>query len=81
MFASSGPRKGFERRAWTGGDVPTAEDKQDGIYRALRSTMFREQIEECGRLDLWACAGTSALQRARIFWNRATLDAWRTLNH
>jgi hypothetical protein len=41
---------------------------------------FREQVRECGGLDLWACAGTSALERARIFWNAASLDAWRTFS-
>lgn len=69
----------YARRAWTGGK---------SNYRAirhrdfgwLRRWFFREQIRECGGLDLWACAGTSALQRARIFWNRASLDAMATLD-
>jgi hypothetical protein len=33
---------------------------------------------ECGGLDFWKCAGTSSMERARIFWNRALLDAWAT---
>lgn len=70
-------RRVYNRHAWTGGNTPP-----DGFshpdYRALRKRFFREQIDECGGLNLWECAGTSALDRARIFWNRARLDAWRT---
>jgi len=68
----------YSIRAWTGG-------KSD--YRActhpdfgwLRRWFFREEVKRCGGLDFWQCAGTSALQRARIFWNRASLDALATL--
>lgn len=67
------------RRAWTGGDVPPAGFRRRcADYRALVSAMFQEQVRDCLGLDFWACAGTSALERARIFWNRAVLDAWRT---
>lgn len=65
--------------AWTGGSWPTEEDKQNPEFRKIRSYLFREQVKECGGLDLWACAGTSALERARIFWNRANADAHATI--
>src|SRR5438093_7163350 len=70
----------YSRVAWTGGDTPTSEVRRNADYRYLRRMFFREQVRECGGLDLWACAGTSALERARIFWNAATLDAWRTFS-
>jgi len=70
------------RKAWTGGDVPSRQDiRRYRKLRELRSLFFKEQIQECGGLDFWACAGTSSLERARIFWNRAKLDAWRTLTN
>jgi hypothetical protein len=69
----------YDRRAWTGGN---------GYYHAvthkdfnwIRRWFFRDQIKDCGGLGLWAGAGTSALERARIFWKRASLDAMATLN-
>jgi hypothetical protein len=70
-------------RAWTGGDLPSKEYRHNPAnkrFRTLRSILFREQCLECGGLNLWSCVGTSAIERARIFWNRATLDAWRSLN-
>ena len=70
----------YSRVAWTGADTPTSEVRHNRDYRYLRRMFFREQVRECGGLDLWACAGTSALDRARIFWHRATLDAWRTFS-
>lgn len=66
------------RVAWTGGDTPPAR-LADADYRAVRRAFFRGDVAVCGGLNLWACAGTSALDRARIFWRRARLDAWRTL--
>jgi hypothetical protein len=66
-------------RTWTGGSTPTNADKAKPEFRALRSELFREQLRQCGGLDFWKCAGTSCIERARIFWNRATLDAWATL--
>lgn len=67
------------RHAWTGGGVPTKADKATSRFKELRRLFFREQLKMCGGLDLWACAGTSATERARIFWNQATLDAWATI--
>jgi hypothetical protein len=68
------------RIAWTGGSTPTRETRrQDNHFRLLRKMFFLEQLADCGGLDLWVCAGTSVLERARIFWNRATLDAWATV--
>lgn len=68
------------RKAWTGGDIPpTGLRRTNEAYRRLVSLFFREQLKECGGLDLWKCAGTSSMERARIFWNRAKLDAWRSL--
>lgn len=66
--------------AWTGGTKPSETDKRKPEFKSLRHFAFRESLRDCGGLDLWACAGTSALQRARIFWNRANLDAWRTMD-
>jgi hypothetical protein len=68
------------RIAWTGGSMPTRETRRnDNHFRFLRKMFFCEQVCDCGGLDLWACAGTSALERARIFWRRATADAWATV--
>src|SRR5437899_12445152 len=78
FYAPSG--RVYSRVAWTGGDTPTPEIRRNADYRYLRRMLFREQVRECGGLDLWACAGTSALDRARIFWHHATLDAWRTFS-
>ena len=71
----------ISRHCWTGGDTPTKEDKAGRLFRALRRRFFREYVGECGGLDLWKCAGTGSIERARILWNRADLDAWRTLTH
>lgn len=67
------------RVAWTGGESPPKRCR-DSLYRATRSAYFREQVADSGGLDLWACAGTSPLERARIFWNRASGDAWATVS-
>lgn len=69
------------RVAWTGGDLPP-KNYRNKDYCELRSLFFREQVKDCGGLDLWACTGphNSSLCRARIFWGRAKHDAWRTLN-
>jgi hypothetical protein len=69
----------YNRRAWAGGDTPPKGHKCPE-FKALRAAFFRDYLSECGGLDLWECAGTSALDRARIFWGNSTLDAWRTLN-
>jgi len=69
----------LDRVAWTGGDVPSDSVKATKLFRALSKAYFREQVNECGGLDLWKCAGTEALERARIFWNRAECDAWATM--
>ena len=50
------------------------------VFAGIRSLLFREYVRECGGLDLWECAGTTRWDRARLFWNRATLDAWRTVD-
>ena len=63
---------------WNGGRFPTKQDRSF-VFKKLRKHLFREQILECGGLDLWVCAGTSVLERARIFWNRADADALATL--
>lgn len=71
----------FRKRAWTGGKAPTQEDwRANRNLRWITRWLFREQHRESGvPMDYWACAGTSALQRARILWNRAKLDAFATL--
>jgi hypothetical protein len=71
----------FDRIAWTGGDTPTKETRVSVFYRQLRRIYFREQLRDCGGLNLWACAGTSALERARMFWKHASYDAHATLRH
>ena len=71
----------FDYRAWTGGDKPAEGSRRaNRVYRKLVSFFFKESLEACGGLDLWKCAGTGSMERARIFWNRAKLDAWRTIN-
>ena len=67
------------KKAWTGGSRPTKKDKKTPAFRALRHELFREQVADCGGLGLWVCAGTSVLERARIFWGRANYDAHATL--
>ena len=69
----------YQRRAWTGGGADYRSCTHPD-FQWMRRFFFREQIRECGGLDLWACAGTSALERARIFWKRASLDALATLD-
>ena len=73
------PDPGKNRHAWTGGDTPTPGLRRSNAkFRSLVSFFFQEQLVECGGLDFWKCAGTSSMERARIFWNRAILDAWAT---
>lgn len=66
-----------QRNAWTGGDTPPKRFNNP-IFKELQSIFFRESLAICGGLDLWKCAGTGSIERARIFWNAARLDAWRT---
>lgn len=71
----------YRRHAWTGGDVPTATEKTYSDFRKLRRIFFREYLAECGGLALWKWSdgtGTGCMERARIFWKWANLDAWRT---
>lgn len=71
--------KSFEVHAWTGGNTaPKGEYSRNPVFRGLIHAFYRSQVRECGGLGLWACAGTTAMERARIFWNRARHDAWRT---
>ena len=72
----------FSRRAWTGGDTaPSGERRRNPVFRELVRFFFREQLAECGGMDFWKCAGTGSVERARIFWNRAMHDAWRTFQN
>lgn len=75
----------FERIAWAGGTAPKAGISNNSIfgeaYRDLRKAFFREYVKECGGLDLWSCAGTSALQKARTLRKHASYDAWATLRN
>ena len=59
------------------------------VFSSIRSLLFREYVRESGGLDLWhfpggvlpsgeAFEGTTPLERARLFWERAHLDSWRT---
>lgn len=62
---------------WTGGSVPP---KNHTKHKELRKKFFMEDVQSPeGNLTFWKCAGTSVLERARIFWNRASLDAWATI--
>lgn len=70
----------MQRCAWTGGSVPP-EGYNTDLFRVIRRERFREQIADCGGLDLWKCAGTSSMERARIFWQRAKYDAWATIRN
>jgi hypothetical protein len=71
---------GSQRCAWTGGDPPPPGLRRaNAKFRAVVSYYFQEQLAECGGLDRWQCAGTTSMERARIFWNRAMLDAWATV--
>lgn len=67
----------IDRHAWTGGDTPPKRFKNK-MFKEVRRIYFRELLQICGGLDLWKCAGTGSIERAGIFWNQATLDAWRT---
>lgn len=68
-------------RAWTGGKSDYRAHRDNALFRATRRAIFRDDIISGGvPLDYWACSGTSALQKARIHWNRARLDAMATLN-
>lgn len=69
----------YTRKAWTGGKS-NYKDCNHPDFGWLRRYFFREQVKDSGGLDFWACAGTSALERARIFWNRASLEALATLD-
>lgn len=69
-------------RAWTGGKAPSKTDwNKNRDLRIITRWFFRSQHAISGiPMDYWACAGTSCLERARILWNRAKLDAFATLN-
>lgn len=72
----------FQRTAWTGGDVPPSNwERTNQIGAQLFTFFLEEQIAECGGLDFWLCAGTTAEERLDIFKNRARLDAWRTFEN
>ena len=66
-----------DRHAWTGGDTPPKRFA-DARFCEIRRIYFRELVGLSGGLGFWECADTTALERARIFWNQATLNAWRT---
>lgn len=73
--------KVYNRRAWMGGKTPEKNlIRKNSEFRNLVSAFFREELRDCLGLDFWKCAGTSGMERARIFWNRAKLDAFATLN-
>ena len=69
-----------ERRAWTGGDTPQravvlADTPTGRLYRYVRRVFFWEQLRDWR--SFWG--DMPNLDTARIFWTRASLDAWRTL--
>ena len=81
MIIDTKSGKKYIRKAWTGGNIPPKPFcKISPDFCEIRSFLFQDQVKDSGGLDLWSCAGTSALDRARIFWGRATLDAWATLH-
>lgn len=65
----------FPRVAWTGGSSPTQADIADPTFRRIRSAYFQEQLADwnSGWGDL------PNLDTCRIFWGRATYDAWATV--
>ena len=79
----------YERRAWTGGDVPDIYAMNEREYRELVEAFYQDQIfdasfngklTESEVLAFWECAGTTPDARREIFMTRARLDAWRTLH-
>jgi len=67
----------YNRIAWTGGDSHK-RIKSTPLFLKIRRAYFRESLRLCGGLNLWECAGTTSLERARIFWNQAHMDACAT---
>jgi len=73
-------RQQYGVKAWTGGSrPPVGLTRTDKRYKGLVSFLFQGQLVECGGLDLWNCAGTTSIERARLFWTRAKYDAWATV--
>jgi hypothetical protein len=70
----------YTRVAWTGGDKPDIDFGREPAQAELIKAFYDDSIADCGGLDLWECAGTSAEERAAIFQHRALLDAWRTMH-
>ena len=77
--------------AWTGGSTAPkgfyhGKEKVNKKFRRIVSYFFQQSLVDCCGLDYWkfvasdgAITGTSSLERARIFWNRAKGDAWATM--
>lgn len=59
--------------AWTGGDRPPKHFKAEP-YLAKRKELFRSQLNDW--VNYWG--GVPAISIVRIFWRRATYDAWRS---
>lgn len=69
------PTLTVQRCAWTGGDVPPRDWFLDAHHRALCRAFFRESASYVTGM------GPLGLSVWRVLWNRAKLDAWRTLKH
>ena len=59
---------------WTGGDEPDSYWNMPLAYRQCVSAEFRDQLKDYR--EVWG-KNDPSLGAARIFWNRAKLDAWR----
>ena len=61
--------------AWTGGSVPSRQQLAWPHLRGLWRQLFREQMRD------WRAYWKDwpKLDTARLFWNRAKLDAWATV--
>lgn len=65
----------FERRAWTGGNVPPLNWDKDLRNQRLITAFYDESVK-----DFEKYSGQVSEETKSIFKTRAILDAWRTLN-
>lgn len=67
----------FDRYVWTGGDSQPKNIELlqcYSMFRELRREYFRESMVV--NRAYWGCV---SMETVRILWNRARLDAWRTI--
>mgnify|MGYP000688716015 CR=1 FL=1 len=69
----------YRVRAWTGGDAPQPGNLiplYRRIFESIRCQLYREQWAV--HVEYWYEAPGPDVRQT--FWNRATHDAWRTLD-